>query len=262
MATFEQGYLGGFSGKLGPAVGYNWRGRWCLRSKPGVVRNPRTERQQAHRMMFKEEVLLASRLRWVLRETLDGLSLAEHLTPANLFIRENQAAFGWRDGRLEVEWSRLRLAMGPVAPVAFDAPQVSGGTTLTVTFEKNPLHMRADAMDCVWLYVYCPEQETGYLAAPVFRRQRRISVTLPDAMAGCTIHLWGMVEDEHGRWSDSIYIGSGPLEDTGADVAATATESGATEAATMEITEDSAVAAAQRHSATPTAPPSRADDHG
>ena len=206
MAKIVQGVTGGFSGSVGPVVGYQWRGRWCMRSHPQAVRNPRTEAQQEHRQMFKEEVQLASRMNWVLKESFNALSLAEGLTPCNFFIRENQHAFAWSDERLTVDWASLRLSMGPVAPVAFGVPELTE-ETLTVAFEKNPLHVRADAHDKVYLYVYCPEAEQGYLAAPVYRHTQRVSVVLPRTFAGRELHLWGLVEDRQGRWSESVYIG-------------------------------------------------------
>ena len=49
MAKQSGGYLGGFSGKLGTAVGYMWNGKWCLRAHNPMVRNPRTEAQTEHR---------------------------------------------------------------------------------------------------------------------------------------------------------------------------------------------------------------------
>ena len=215
MATISTGYLGGFSGSLGPVVGYQWRGRWCLRAKPQLVKNPRTEEQQRHRMMFREEVRLASRMNWVLRETLEELSLAEGLTPCNYFVKDNQRCFGFDEERLTVDWSRLALSHGPVAPVAFDVPEVSEGTVLTIDFEKNPLHVSAGQYDKVYLYVFCPEVEQGFLSAPVYRRVQRLSVALPEVMAGREVQLWGLVQDSADRWSETIYIGYGPLEETG-----------------------------------------------
>ena len=215
MATISTGYLGGFNGSLGPVVGYQWRGRWCLRAKPQMVKNPRTEEQQRHRMMFREEVRLAARMNWVLRATLEQLSLAEGLTPCNYFVKDNQRCFGLDGERLTVDWSRLALSHGPVAPVAFDVPEVAEGTVLTIDFEKNPLHVSANQYDKVYLYVYCPEVERGFLSAPVYRRTQRLSVALPEVMAGREVQLWGLVQDGQGRWSETIYIGYGPLEETG-----------------------------------------------
>lgn len=214
MAKIDNGYMGGFTGRLGTAVGYQWRGKWCVRSYQPLARNPRTERQQAHRMMFKEEVLLASRMLCTLRQTLDDLSLQMHMTPSNYFIHRNQHAFVWQDGKLEVDWAGLVLSEGPVAPVQFDAPVVTEGTQLSIGFIPNPSHMRAGHFDHVFLYVFCPETGREFLTAPVYRRDRRLAVVLPEDFRGREVQLWGLVQDSLGRWSDSIYIGYGPLENT------------------------------------------------
>ena len=215
MAKIENGYLGGFCGRLGTAVGYQWRGKWCVRSYQPKPNNPRTERQQEHRRMFKEEVVLAGSMNWVLREALASVSLAEGMTPCNYFVKHNQQAFGWVDNRLTVDWSSLVLSEGPVAPVAFGAPVVTEGTTLSITFEKNPLHLRADNYDRVYLYVFCPSLGKGLLTTPAYRREGRLAVVLPEMFAGQEVQLWGMVQDRDNRWSRTLYIGYGPLENTG-----------------------------------------------
>ena len=210
MATFNDGIMGGFRGRLGTVVGYQWRGRWCMRARV-EPRNPRSERQQAHRSLFKQQVQLASRLNWVLREALQAPSLQRGMTPCNYFVHRNQQAFSQADGRLEVDWSALVLSEGPVAPVQFGVPQVSDETTLTIAFERNPLHVRADKYDRVYLFVYAPEVEVGFLSAPVYRRSGLLQAVLPEVMAGCEVQLWGLVQDAQGRWSETLYVGYGPL---------------------------------------------------
>ena len=247
MATISDGYLGGFSGSLGPVVGYQWRGRWCMRAKPQMVKNPRTEAQQRHRSLFREEVRLAARMNRVVKQTMAAPSLEAMMTPCNYFIHRNQGAFGWssalghtagfqehtdsstlaslgspspslgdelNSGRLTVDWERLVLSEGPVAPVEFGMPVVTDRTRLKISFEKNPLHLRADKYDRVYLYVYCPDAECGFLPMPVYRITQEISVLLPSSMAGREVHLWGLVQDDRGHWSNSVYIGHGPLENT------------------------------------------------
>ena len=50
MGTFEKGFLGGFSGKVGTAVGSSWKSLSVLRSRPprkrrGQPTEPQLERQ-------------------------------------------------------------------------------------------------------------------------------------------------------------------------------------------------------------------------
>ena len=203
MAKQYGGYLGGFSGRLGPAIGYLWNGRWCLRSRPTHVHNPRTEAQTAHRTLFKAEVQLAARLRWPVTLTLTALAREAGMTAFNLFVSMNQPCFALQEGRFAVDWSRLRLSAGPVAPVAVEAAERDADGRLGVTFEKNPLRAACSSQDLVYLYVHCPATGSGCLAAPVHRRTRHIEVLLPDAMAGQAVMLYLMVQERTGRWSET-----------------------------------------------------------
>lgn len=214
MATIGTGYLGGFSGKLGTAIGYNWNGRWCLRSLPVRVHNPRTERQQRHRMMFREEVRLAARMAWPVTLALSELARHSGMTSYNLFVKLNQPAFGWADEALQVDWPALRLSTGPVAPVAFAAPVIDEHNTLSISFEKNPLRMHTDSLDLVHLFVYCPDLEQSCMVAPVYRHNRRIRMLLPDGFAGHELQLYAFVQDIHGQFSETIYI---PMDEPPAD---------------------------------------------
>lgn len=205
MAKILNNPFGGFSGRLGNVVGYSWKGLWCVRMRPAVVRNPRSEAQQTHRAMFAEEVRLAGRMRWALNIGFATVSDELHMTPCNVFVKANQQAFSIENGNLSVDWKALVVSAGPVAPVALGVPQVSSDGVLDVAFEKNPLHMRADNYDRVYAYIYSPYLGTGYLAAPVYRRDRRIAAALPDELVGQELHVFCFVVDSQGRASETCY---------------------------------------------------------
>ena len=238
MAKQSSGYMGGFNGKLGPAVGYLWNGKWCVRSHQPVVRNPRTPEQVAHREMFKQEVQLASKMRWAVTTALRDLSHEEGMTSYNLFVKLNQHAFGFADGRLTVDYPSLLLSVGDVAPVA--APQAvrEEGNVLSVSFRQGD----GNAFDHVYLYVYAPEVEEEFLSAPVYRSDRRIRIALPDTMAGCTVHAWLMVCKADGRWSQSIYVDCLEFEDTATD-GDTAVENNDKEYVENQVLDDNAMRA-------------------
>ncbi len=214
MAKQENGYLGGFSGKLGPAVGYRWKGVWCLRSQPRRVYNPRTELQQVHRAMFKEEVRLAGKMRWAVNIGFKALSDELDMTAQNLFVKANQQAFSMAptlhsdkeaESRLEVDYSQLRISGGPVAPVVVSAWSIDTDNVLNVNFEKNPLHLSCNSFDNVYVWVWCPEAGVGYLTNPVYRRMKQLSSVLPSLMEGKEVHVYAFVQDEHGRCSNTAY---------------------------------------------------------
>lgn len=205
MAKIGNGYMSGFSGTLGPAVGYQWNGKWCMRSRPTAVRNPRTDKQMAHRAMFRQQVRLAARMRWAVTTALTGAAREAGMTSYNLFVSINQHAFGDDGGRLAVDWPTLQLSHGPVAPVALGEASLTADGRLEVDFERNPMHLASSAFDQVRLYVYCPALERGFLAAPVYRRDQHIAVMLPAVFAAEELHLYAFVCDRQGRYSPTAH---------------------------------------------------------
>ena len=212
MAKQMEGYMGGFSGTLGTAVGYRWNGVWCMRSRPTRVHNPRTEKQMAHRGMFKAEVQLAARMRWAVNSGLLEAAREAHMTAYNLFVSLNQPCFTLDEGEFKVDYAALALSCGTAAPVAVAAATAEAGNVLKVSFEKNPLHLSCSQFDRVYLYVYAPAAGQGYLAAPVYRRSKSVAVALPEIFAGEQVHLYLMVQNERGMWSETAYAGSMLME--------------------------------------------------
>ena len=204
MAKQSGGYLGGFSGKLGTAVGYMWNGKWCLRAHNPMVRNPRTEAQVEHREVFKQEVQLAAGMRPAIVKSMTDLAREEGMTSYNLFVRANQHAFSAVEGRLQVDYSALRVSMGNVAPVALKEMSWSEDNVLTVKFRPG----QGQSTDYVYLFVYVPDRKQSFITAPVYRYDRKISFMVSSYYAGHEAHAYLMVMSEDGRWGESVYCGS------------------------------------------------------
>ena len=122
MAKQRLGINDAYRGTVGTVIGYEWRGKWCLRSRPLRVRNPRTAKQQNNRLLFKQMVDLASHMKMALRKGLRGVSLGMHITECNLFVKRNKECFSLdAEGQLVVDWERLIISEGElVAPVFQD----------------------------------------------------------------------------------------------------------------------------------------------
>ena len=203
MAKFSNGFMGPFSGKLGPAVGYTWNGKWCMRSYQKYVKNPRTEAQQAHRAMFKQEVQLAARMRQVIARTMTDPARELGMTAYNLFVKANQAAFAYTDDTLVVDYPNLVLSFGDIAPVEAESLERTADNVLNVRFARGV----GRGNDEVYLYVWVPDLQRGYMSSSVHRREKRLSVALPDEYAAHAIQAWLLVQGEEGGWSDSAYCG-------------------------------------------------------
>ncbi len=202
MAKQTYGILDGYRGTVGTVIGYQWRGRWCLRARPRQVRNPQTAAQQEHRMLFRDMVQLAGRMKQGVRAGLHAASLEEQMTECNLFVKMNKAFF--TPGG--VDYASLSVSRGPVAPVAFTAAAVDVEGVLHLQFEKNPLHLRTDGGDEVQVYAFCPALQQGQLSAPSYRRTRRLDMVLPDEWAGLEVHYYGFVTDHRRQASETLYI--------------------------------------------------------
>ena len=220
MGKTDFGFMAGFSGRLGNLIGYRWRGRMCVRTMPSHYRDARTPEQLQQRALFKAVVQFAAKARQVLKKGMNAVSLDAQMTESNYFMRVNKRCFALAAGtqdELQVDYENLLLADGPVAPVAFYEPQMQDETTLSVDFEKNPLHRAVKWEDLVYLVAYCPELGDFDISAPVYRRSNRLTMSLNPYWVGREVHLWGFVVDGKGRASQSQYLGGGILGSEEAD---------------------------------------------
>ncbi|MBP5527841.1 MAG: hypothetical protein J6X79_05235 [Bacteroidales bacterium] len=213
MAKQTGGHLGGFSGKLGTVVGYMWRGRWCVRAHNPYPANPRTPRQVEHREMFRQEVQLAATMRAAVNKGFKEVSYELGMTPYNLFVHLNQHAFSLNEGIFTVDYSALRLSTGPLQEAVYGAPEWTADNVLTVRFEGGSGRWN----DYVRLYVYCPEWSTGILTAPVYRKDKKVSVMLSDMFVGREVHVYGLVSNDEGLWAETTYVGSLVCDETAED---------------------------------------------
>ena len=120
MAKQRFGINDAYHGTVGTVIGYEWRGKWCLRARPLRVHNPRTEKQQSNRMVFKQAVVLAGTMKLALRKGLHNVSMGLHITECNLFVKRNKGCFSLgEEGKLEVDWENLIISEGSLAVPVF-----------------------------------------------------------------------------------------------------------------------------------------------
>lgn len=209
MAKIYQDLGGAFGGHVGPVVGYMWKQRACLRAYRQHINYPNTESQQQQRSWFVGMVRFASQAKEALRLGLKQKADQASMTEGNYFIMRNKQHFGKPGSKGETVYSRLQIAEGAAANVVFGKLQFESGEVVSVDFEKNTMFSRASNDDSVYLYAYCPAQSEGMLSAPTERRNKHLSVKLPETWVGLEIHVYGFVVDRNGRPSDSTYIGIG-----------------------------------------------------
>lgn len=209
MGKLYQGIDGPFTGKVGPVVGYLWKNRACIRSYQSHVNYPNTAEQQQQRSWFVGMVRFASEATAALRLGLARQAAEARMTEGNYFIQKNKQHFHRNGNTVETDYEKLQIAAGPATDVYFHKPRFEQGETVVVNFEKNALSFKASADDRIYLYIYTSALGKGLLSAPAARRDKQVSVRLPEEWAGQEVHLYGFVVDRDGRPSCSTYIGIG-----------------------------------------------------
>ena len=201
----------GYSGRIGNTIGYEWRGRMCVRSMPSHYNDAKTERQLEVRSLFRQTVSFAGQAKQALRIGLRTSSLRAQMTECNYFMRMNRDCFALEDGELAVDYENLQFSEGPVAPVAFTSVErgMRSGE-LVIAFDKNPEHRNCSSSDKVYVVALCRRNGVfeAVLPLPVYRRMGSITVTLPSYWEGEEVHLYGFVQDIAGRCSESCYLGT------------------------------------------------------
>lgn len=209
MAILESGITGPFTGRVGPVVGYRWKGLSCMRAYVPHINYPNTVEQQRQRDWFVGMVRFAAAARPALKLGLQAKAASRNMTEGNLFVTVNKPFFVRSEGQVTVDYASLILSSGPAADVYFREARFEEHEAVSVPFEKNALSLRASGDDGVYLFAYAPEVGEGCLSAPSPRRSKEARIGLPRWWAGREVHLYGFVVDKEGRPSGSTYIGVG-----------------------------------------------------
>lgn len=227
MSKNFQGYMGEQIGKLGPAVGYKFRGKQAYRAYTKNVRNPQTGNQTAVRLQFAVLSVLS-------RAFAPGiaLGLGQYARQRGGYYRPTFSGLNWEAvsasaaGEVTVDHSSLIVAMGGTPVVYFGRANYETPQKVTVPFENNMGVGGALENDTVYLLAYSPTLGTSILSAGNTRASGQAEIALPAEWSGESIHLYGFVRNsllkptwvealqttlEPGVSSTSTYLGEGTI---------------------------------------------------
>ena len=210
MAKLEQGILGPFRGKVGTVVGYLWRGQGVVRAYVREINYPNTAAQQAERDWFVSMVRFASAVRPALQKGFRRAAAEARMYETNWFVKSNKRHFRTQeDGSVSVDYQRLALSSGGVAPVAAESARVDAEGVLEVRFDGLRQLRRSKASDEVTLVAYNARERKAMIASTVERRTGRVAIRLPDGWQRDELHCYLFAVDAQGEASVSCYIGAG-----------------------------------------------------
>ena len=215
MSKNAQGYMGIQVGKLGPAVGFMWKGKNVYRGYNPFAKDPKTGSQVAQRNKFKFLSKLARLLSPAINRGYDYNAKYESTTERGLFMRDNANLLAgtaeYADMNLTLD-ENLKLATGPMLDPMFGTPTYDAeNKEINIPYSTNLLGC-ADEMDSIVVLAVNADEVTAEnvdkllpIIAFSNRSDGSIRVNLPDylAQAGTKIALYGFA---HASNTEAIYI--------------------------------------------------------
>lgn len=207
MATFNKGILGGFSGKVGTVVGFNWRGLDVMRSLPKKGSRLASERQLEVRARFSVTARFLAPLKSLLSDYF-GQPSGQKSRYNLAFSYHNLEALTGTYPDYEIDFPKVIITKGELLGLEQPVLEAQSNATLKFTWTNNTGVGEAKATDALLVVVFNPARELfAYQTQAANRDQSSYLFDLPDNWVGDTVHTWvGMVDAEGKKCSSSVYL--------------------------------------------------------
>lgn len=209
MAEIKKGILGGFSGKVGPVVGANWRGKDIIRSTPKSSSKPKTDKQVVQQLKFKTAIAFLTPLRNIQSRFFGA--------DAGVKSRVNLATSYFINNAVEVEddlpvvvYNKVLITKGDLTGFQVLEAIAEAGAKLKFTWQNNAIQGNALATDKVSVVCYFEETGTFEMFEEIAARsEATVSVTLPSAYAGMETQVYAYLNNElQTQACNSVYLGA------------------------------------------------------
>jgi hypothetical protein len=207
MATFNNGILGGFSGKVGNVVGGKWKGIDYMRSRSGKRGNSSTPAQLAQQAKFKLAMQFLQPFTGLL--SISFRDFAIEMTGINNAMRYLLAnAVDGSYPAFSINYQNVLVSRGDL-PNAGTPAATAAATTVTFTWTNNSGTGTANASDQAILVAYCADLKQ---VVWTLNAAQRVSETGALALAdfgGLEVQTWiGFLSADGRRIASSRYTGA------------------------------------------------------
>lgn len=210
MATFNQGILGGFSGKTGSVIGSSWKGKSVMRSLPKLKKNRtlsgfQLDQQEKFKLMisfltpFKELLTITYKKK---AQAQSGLNAALSVNLRNA-ISGSSSPFG-------IDYSKLQFGYAtgllPNAGLPVAGAQPAG--QIGFSWANNAGVSKAKNTDAVLILVYCPDLGQSIYFTDTATRSEELFVADASVFTGKLVQTWLLFISEDGTLvSPTAYTG-------------------------------------------------------
>lgn len=228
MAKTSKNVLGDQRGRIGKVVGKVIDGVQMYSAHTDAVKNPRSEKQIAHRARFAEAIKLSKAMKGVVKIGFKQTASKQKLiSSSNIFVKENKPKISYNKttGETSVDYEHIVISEGETPFVMFSGVTFPEALKVTASFNGCNDTPGALADDSVYIAVYSPTL-SKCMTGIGKRSDGSVTVTLPSVWAGETVYVWGFVKtsveeevniDDYGitlhpnDCSNSFYIGTGTV---------------------------------------------------
>ena len=183
MGIINQGILGGFSGKVGPIVGFRWKSNYYIRARAAKVSNPRTPKQQEQRGKFATVFSFLKTIKPFIRIGYKEFTQDKSAFNAAMSYTLKSAAAG--SGKdITMDFNRVLVSMGTLMPV-FEGTATQERDKMGFNWQNNSGMGNAEDTDIAMLLVYNKDKETAlYNTEAALRSDCHGELPLPDDWQG------------------------------------------------------------------------------
>lgn len=208
MAILKNGPNGGFSGKVGSVVGYQWRGKDIIRGLPRVSNKPRSPEQLANQLKmtltqrFLQRVIIFIRVGFKIeadKRIMSAFNVA-------MSYNKKQAVVGEHPD-LSFDHSKALVSMGGVAPIKDGVASWADGG-LELRWANNTGESSAGSGDYLLVLLFFPESETCEQLFNGARRDKEQEfITVKPYYVGKPVHVYASFIRYNGSdISPSMYL--------------------------------------------------------
>jgi hypothetical protein len=206
MASYKEGAMGPFHGKLGNIIGGTWKGKPYMRLRPDRRAKP-SPREQLNRDKFKTLHLYLQPLVDIVRAGFKGYSrMVEGYNAAKSYNLKN--AFTLVKGVYELDPAKVLLSYGTLRlPENISCELI--GRELHFTWENNQHASIEHPDDRTMLVAYQPDNYRPRKEFTISGARRKEAKDMLLLKAPGTYHVYfALTDEERSRQSNSVYLGT------------------------------------------------------
>ena len=211
MGKIPDGIFGGFSGRVGRVVGYNWRGEGMLRKAPRKrPKNSGTEKQLEQREKFALVLKFLTPIQEVV-----GVYFGNKYRSRSRFnlatgYNLTHAVIDVPGGGFALDYSKVLISKGGLRGMESGTVAALPGRVLELNWTDNSGQGSAADDDLVLVVVYSANQELFQIFNPAaLRNEATVQLNLPTYFSGEEVQVWGtIVSADRKAKAISSYMGT------------------------------------------------------